>query len=587
MSAHAPREAIAEPVRRVLRWMLGLRDARGHLVCPEHRIEHTGKNAGVLVMACELVRSGADGERDALLEVVVQQGRRLCERLQREGDTTCHTFRPGRHDPYNCSNNVIDGGACSDALAEAVRTFGERLAPADREAFARASVLHAQTYLRYAALEKGVPAQRAWAMTGVAAAYGLARHAVLELATREGAAVLAADQHADGSYPYHPLAKGAGHVGASDVSAFYQSRVTGFLTFALERVGIDPASRPHADAIRRGLAFLLALQGPDGRKCGLVEAKPWYWGATYEVASHPFDAYALGRGFHHLGDAAFGAGARRAFRAWAALLDADGRPRDHLPGPDRRRSYQCPVFWAGHASWMARAMADLEQIEARGVDEPAAPRPAVLHFADADLVRLEDAAVVAWVRGRRPGYNAHHGSPCGGLLGVVSRPSGEELLTRHPLAADDEGEWRGRAGVPALRRGWRAGAEELRFSLWLARNELRRGHPGAALATPGRVAWRALAGFASPRVSSSFERAPSLHLRDGGVLLEGGLAWRGGAPVEGSRLVRAYRVDGGGLLALERLEATGRARGVAFRVPARAREVERTSSPAAVRYRLV
>ena len=59
MSA-APRAALVEPVRRVLGWLLGLRDAHGHIVCPEHRIEHTGKNAGAIVIACELARSGAD-----------------------------------------------------------------------------------------------------------------------------------------------------------------------------------------------------------------------------------------------------------------------------------------------------------------------------------------------------------------------------------------------------------------------------------------------------------------------------------------------------------------------------------------------
>ena len=54
-------------------------------------------------------------------------------RLEREGDSTCFTFRPGRHDPYNCSNSVIDGGACSDALATFVLAFGDRLPAEERE----------------------------------------------------------------------------------------------------------------------------------------------------------------------------------------------------------------------------------------------------------------------------------------------------------------------------------------------------------------------------------------------------------------------------------------------------------------------
>jgi len=44
------REEVLEPLRRVLEWLLSLRDARGRIVCPEHRVEHSGKNAGVIVI---------------------------------------------------------------------------------------------------------------------------------------------------------------------------------------------------------------------------------------------------------------------------------------------------------------------------------------------------------------------------------------------------------------------------------------------------------------------------------------------------------------------------------------------------------
>ena len=102
------RNEILEPVQRVLHWMLRHRDKDGRIICPEHGIEHTGKNAGAIVMACELAPH--TDFADELFDVAVQQGRRLVERLEREGESTCFTFRPGRHDPYNCSNNVIDGG---------------------------------------------------------------------------------------------------------------------------------------------------------------------------------------------------------------------------------------------------------------------------------------------------------------------------------------------------------------------------------------------------------------------------------------------------------------------------------------------
>lgn len=592
MSATAvtPRAEIVEPVRRVLGWLLSLRDSEGRIVCPEHEIEHTGKSAGAIVMACELARHAEGEDRDALLDAAVQQARRLVANLVREGDSACHTFRPGRHDPYNCSNNVIDGGACSDALAELVLAFGDRLAARDREAFAHASVLHAQTYLRYAVLDKGVPAQRAWAMTGVAGAWKLAGHEVLALSTTEGAGILEAIQHADGSYPYHPIEWGAPHPGASDVSAFYQSRVTGFLAFSLERLGRDPADPLFRGPIERGLDFLVGLQGPDGTKCGLVEAKPWYWGATYEVASHPFDVYALASGWRHFGRARYAAGAERAFRAFAAHLLPSGEPRSHLPGPGRTKSYQCATFWAGHTSWLARSMVDLERILARDEAAPAGVGTgmelSVQHWPDASLARLEDGAVVAWVRGARPGFNVHHGSPHGaGLVRVWSKARGADVLARCRLAGVNEAEWSGRLGAFSPARGWRSGGREVRFAFWLARNHWRGGRVKDALLAPGRVFTRGVLAFAGPRVGSAFHVAPETRVADDGVTLSSRLARRDGTAIEGTRLERSFRLDGDGLVVADEVLEGGGVRDLAYAVPARATDVARDGLR--VTYRLV
>ncbi len=584
----APRSELVEPLRRVLGWLLAHRDSQGRILCPEHRIEHSGKNAGLIVIAAELARHASGEDRDALFEAARMQARRLVANLQREDESACFTFRPGRHDPFNCSNNVIDGGAASDALAEMVQTFGERLEAHEREEFSRASVLHAQTYLRYAVLDKGIPAQRAWAMTGVAQAFALARHEVLELAVSEGVGLLEGAQHGDGSYPYHPLEAGAAHPGASDVSAFYQSRVTGFLMFALERIGRDPAGQVFQQPILAGLDFLLALQGPDGIKSGLVEAKPWYWGAHYEVASHPFDIWTLARGWRHFGRARLAEGAERAWRAWVAHLKPDGEPQSHLPGAGRSKSYQCPMFWAGHASWIARALPDLERILSR----PAPPSTqgegieiAVSHFPDASLVRLEDGAVVAWIRGRRPPFNLHHGSPHGaGLVRVFSKSQGGDVHVPWRPGGANEGEWSGKLGPFAFARGWRANASELRFSLWLARNHLRGRRLLAAVQAPLCVLRDGVLAFASTRVGSGFHLAPAVVLHPDGVELRSALARRDGTAVPGSRLVRSFHVDGEGLMVEDFLEAGGSGRALAYRVPALAQELVQEEQR--VRYRL-
>lgn len=583
----APRPEILEPLRRVLGWMASLRDGQGRIVCPVHRVEHTGKNAYAIVLAARLLAAGAS-EREWLLDLARQQARRLVANLVREGSSPCHTFRPGRHDPYNCSNGVIDGGACSDALAELVRELGPQLPAEEREAARAASLLHARTYLRYAVLDKGIPAQRAWGLTGLAGAWSLEHDEELERAAIEAVGVLEGIQHPDGSFAYHPLEWGAEHAGASDVSAFYHSRIPGFLVHALELLGRDPAGELFRAPIARALEFLLALVGPDGLKPGLVEAKPWYWGAEYEVASHPFDVHALCMGWKHFRRAAFAEAARASFRAWVAHLGADGQPASHHAGAGREASYQCPLFWAAHAAWIARAAHELEQC-LRQPERPAPARAAIdlslRWFPDAQLGRLEDTGVVAWLRGARPALNVHHGSPRGaGLVRVWSKREGRELLVRRRFEPAGEGEWVGRAGGFAPLAGLRSGARELRFGAWLARVDWRAGRGLSALARPAQVFRRGVLDFAAPEVASSFALAPRVDLHADGLRLEGPLAHRDGRALEQSRLVREYRIGSGALEVDERLVEAGGARGVEYHLPAAAREVLR--EPGHIRYRL-
>ena len=582
------RDGIIETLARVLAWQLSHRDAEGRIVCPEHGVEHTGKSACAAITAAELWRATGDENH---LVAAVQQGRRLVLNLEREGDSPCHTFRPGRHDPFNCSNSVIDGGACSDALAHLVTTLGSRLLAADREAFTAACVLHAKTYLRYAVLDKGIPAQRAWGMTGLAGAAALEPAEELARPLIEGVGMLEGIQNADGSYPYHPLDWGAEHPGASDVSSFYQSRGTAFLLYALQRAGRDPSQEPFRAPLIRGLDFLCALLGPDGIKAGLVEAKPWYWGAPYEVASHPFDVYALARGHALFGTQRYARAAAASYASWVAHLGDDGAPRSHHDGDGRGKSYQCATFWAAHACWIARALDELAaciDLTAEAPVDPTGDRGidlAVTWLPDAELGRLEDDRIIAWVRGARPAFNLHHGSPHGaGLLRVMRKADGKDLLARCRLGGANEAEWSGKSGLPSPARGLDAGGRELRFSLWLARVHHRAGRTGAALRAPLDTFRRGVLAFAHPRVSSAFELAPETRVLGDGLHLTGRLCHRGGRPASGSVVDRVFRVDGGGLVVEERLVAPGRARGIEYAVPAAASDVERADGR--ISYRL-
>jgi len=588
MAAGAAARFVA-PLERVLAWALTLERAPGELICPEHKVEHTGKTANLVLLAAALFEA-TNEPRHA--ETAKRLALRVAGRLEREGDSPCFTFRPGRHDPFNCSNSVIDGGAAADALATLARAperFG--LTPDERRNLALAALRHAMSYLRFAAVDKGVPAQRAWALTGLAASLPLALepelveaayeefegqtpkaewHAVLRTACDEALAILADIQHPDGSFPYHPHAWGPGHPGAADASSFYQSRVTGFAWHALEALGRDPLKSSHAPALRAGVDFLAGLYGPDGLKAGLVEAKPWYWGATYEVASHVFDVHVLARAAVEL-RGSDREGAERAgllgplalasFDQWTAHLTEDGRPRSHTDGPGRCPSYQCELFWASHAAWAARALPDLAALAAGDDGEQLALDST--HFQDAGLVRLGAPGLAAFVRGARPPGNVNHGSVHG--AGIVRFVAGRsDVLPRCRFGGSQLGEWTAKVGGWRWREAWASGKDEVRFALWTARVHWRAGRRLDALLDVPRVLRRAVVAFAYPRVSSAFCREAELDAeldlapgaatfentddRDGGppvsalatAEVRGTLAWRAGTPVPGTRVRRRY-----------------------------------------------
>lgn len=617
-------DELREPLVRVFDWAMGHEAGPGELICREHGVEHTGKSANVALLAAELFE--LTGER-RFRDAAVRLGLRVASRLEREGTSPCFTFRPGRHDPFNCSNSAIDGGSASDALA----TLGARaealgLSASERHTFAFAALRHAQSYLRYAAVDKGIPAQRAWALTGLAAAVPLAAEADGALAKEafesfEGctppeewarALAAAADasmtvlrdiQSGDGSFPYHPHAWGPGHPGAADASSFYQSRVTGFVAHSIESLGLDPRVAPHRQGLEAGLDFLAGLYGPDGLKVGLVEAKPWYWGATYEVASHVFDVHALASGWRLFEREDLGRLAVASFRAWAAHLGPDGQPHSHRPGPGRCPSYQCPMFWAGHAAWAARAARDLGRILEAGLGTGPLELPPAF-FPDAQLARLSGGGLVAFVRGARPPGNVNHGSVHGaGLLRLVAeldpgQSLGDdrlELVPRCRFGGANLAEWRGKSGGFRFGRGWRSGKEELRFALWTLRVHARAGRRVDALLELPRVFRRAILAFAYPRISSAFARDVSLEAVSADeVVVRGVLAWRDGTPVPGTRLERRFRVVPGSagkptyLEVHEELEVGSEVRSLEYRSPKEAEVLEDSGpgSPRRIRWRL-
>jgi hypothetical protein len=239
------------------------------------------------------------------------------------------------------------------------------------------------------------------------------------------------------------------------------------------------------------------------------------------------------------------------------------------------------VFWAAHAAWIARAAEPLARALALPRSRPSAPGAIEIHvrcFPDAALARLEDARVVAWVRGARPAHNLNHGSPHGaGLLRVYDKPSATELLERRRegMLVTPEAEWSGSAGPWSLARGWRSGRDALRFSLWQARVEARAGHLGSTLKRVPATLLRGVLDPSSAKVASQHACAAEMFALPEGIEIKSQLAYADGTALPAARLVRSYRVGGGALEIEEYLQDAGGARNVSYRMPRLASEVLR------------
>ena len=360
--------------------------------------------------------------------------------------------------------------------------------------------------------------------------------------------------------------------------------MTAFTSFALEAAFGPKRGRALDVGFDAGIEFLHGLLGPDGVKTGAVEAKPWYWGGSYEVASHPFDIAALSYEWRRTKAPRAGSALRASWRAWLHHLAADGAPQSH--NVPTARSYQCPFFWAAHACWIARSLDALEEAFSAPKWSPPAG-PAIRHFADVDLARIDTPDVIAWIRGARPPGNAFHGSPAGGgLLRVFSRTSGRNLFQADRFARRPMGAWSGAAGSLSPSRGWHAGATDLRFSAWLMRNRWRTGGSPLAklgsLSEPLSALKRGVIDFGSSKVSSSFDRESRLRISDDAVFLVGPFARADGTPV-GGLVERSYRGSELGVEVEERCIDRTKIRNLWFRAPTHAVMLEEVQDH--VRYR--
>ncbi len=548
-----------DALARVSDYMHAATKATGELVCPEHGIDHTGRSARSIVIDCFLYSATAEPH---YLRRAESRAATIAKRLIQDPDHGAWIYHPGRLDPANNSNNVIDSGECTDALSTLLLQSGDEIDPDVRNLALDAITRNCRSYLAGAVVSKEVTNQRLWGATGLAAAFSLTGDSSWKAASIESVERSIDDQNPDGSFSYHPCPDRFGiHEGAGGVSVYYQSRVLAFAAYALSLCGeLDAFRQP----LQAGLEFLRAASTPNGYKPLAIESKRWFWAGDAEAGSHPYDIYALAA----LRDSETVRGEIRV--KCARLLetqDDDGAFRG-VPAGDL--GFLCRHFHTADAAWLARAceITDVQPDFANGALSTTA---SVRLFPNAGLVRMQTPDTCALVAARSEPRNLLWGAAAdhGEIFYLGSRRRGWQNKAVRP----------GRGGS-----GWSCGTSsfhhglgailrinrprrDLRFRLHVARSIWRSGRRLRAVVQLAGDARRLIIDGLGPRFRSRFWRSCGAAESPCGVTITGGMADIEGNPLDGVTIRRAYEIDEHGLRVVEALESESPLAGLAYAPP--------------------
>ena len=376
--------------------------------CPEHRVAHTGKLARAVVLDLALFEATGDA---TFWQRAVERARFVATRLAPDPEHGAFIYLPGRLDPRNCSNSVIDSGECTGALATLLAHPQATNLPADDQALLEHAVeRNAETYLVRNVVEKEITNQRLWGAMGLAAAYCLQPRDTWLTALEASLRRSLGEQHRDGSWPYHPAPAQFGqHAGAGDVSVYYQSRCLAFLITVLNAI---PELAERVDgwgAVERGLEFLAAVTAPDGLKPLALEGKRWFWDSPYEAGSNAYDVYALVRGSQRFQRPEWAAIAARCWWQLARHQEKDGGIRAGVRGA---ADFVCRDFHTADLAWTAQVMGALRDPATE--PDPAARPERLRTFPDAGIRSLQGPQRHVLVRFAKAPRNSQFGGAVGG-----------------------------------------------------------------------------------------------------------------------------------------------------------------------------
>ena len=541
----------------------------GRLVCPEHRVDHTGRSARSSVIDSALHASTGD---DTYFHRARARALITDARLAPDPEHGAWIYHPGRLDRNNMSTNVIDSGDCTDALATFLLQFSDRVDDELRRRLEATIARNCDSYLVDASVTKEVTNQRLWGAMGLASAYRLTGKSEWKDAVMRSLDVSFADQHPDGSFPYHPTAVDRGlHPGAGGATVYYHSR---HLAFAHHARLLCDEPDAFAANFERGLDFLLAAVSPEGFKTVLLDSKPWFWQGPLEAGSHAYDLYAIAA----LADSdAAGDVLANLLGRLLETQDDDGAFRGVPAGP---RGFNCRHFHTADIAWLARA-AELAPLAPGHAPSRQLSGQSVQTFPDGGLVRLQTptaCALLAVASGER---NLLYGARAGGgeIVYLGRRSSGWRNLVERWTLPDRR--------IP----GWYVSASadvrtnidtyllenqpgrDLRFRLYAARTRLKSGRPFDALrALASDFRAEAAAAFAPVRHSRHSRECKVETLADG-LRIDTVVAAADGHAVDGIFLKRGYRFEGDRLLVDETLTSADFNRPIHFRPPPGARDL--------------
>lgn len=539
---------VLDALVRVSDYMHARTSSNGDLVCPEHGLDHTGRSARSIVIDCCLYAATAEPE---YLRRAESRAATVANRLIQDPDHGAWIYHPGRLDPANNSNNVIDSGECTDALSTLIRRFGDEIDRDRRDTLVDAVTKNCQSYLVDAVVSKEVTNQRLWGAAGLAAAFGLTGDPAWKAAVLESVERSIEDQNPDGSFPYHPCPARFGiHEGAAGVSVYYQPRVLAYAAYALSLCGELETFRKPLEA---GLEFLRAASTPLGYKPLAIESKRWFWAGDVEAGSHPYDIYALAA---MLGIASV----RDEIQVKCARLletqDDDGAFRGV---PSGYPGFLCRHFHTADVAWLARA-SEIAAIKPEFAHGALLEGDEVRLFPDAGLVRIQTPDTCALISARSEprnvlwGASADHGEVF--YLGRRARGWQNEAVR---IGNDDYG-WsssgsRSLAGILGSVLTINRPGRDLRFRAHVARSVFRSGRRRWAFSALIRDASALFSNATGRRFRGRFWRKWNVAASAGGATMAGGMAEIDGTPLEGVTIRRVYEIDEQGLGVVESLES--------------------------------